>query len=302
MQPDGVGALYLAYEALKAKLYAEGLFDERYKKPLPKFPTKIGVITSPTGAAIRDVIHVLSRRFPSATVYLYPALVQGDGAEQSLIAGLDYFETSGLADVIIIGRGGGSIEDLWAFNGEALARKIFSLSTPVISAVGHETDFTICDFVSDRRAPTPSAAAEIAVPDTRELLLMLDGVYERAAAAVNSKLSSASLELDFSAKNPIIAKGRLFDDKEEELLAFAQKIGLLTDTRLASADTALRVAAGKLDSLSPLAVLRRGYSVVSANGRVITDGECVSSGDLLDIRLSKGRISAKVIGKGNKDE
>ena len=174
MQPDGVGALYLAYEQLKERLACEGLFDQEHKIPLPSYPTRIGVITSPTSAAVRDIINVTGRRYPLATVYVYPALVQGDGAEKSLIEGLKYFEQSGLADVIIIGRGGGSIEDLWAFNSEALARCIYTMNTPVISAVGHETDFTICDFVADMRAPTPSAAAEIAVPDIRELSMRMD--------------------------------------------------------------------------------------------------------------------------------
>jgi exodeoxyribonuclease VII large subunit len=160
MQPDGIGALYLAYEQLKNRLAEEGLFDEKYKKVIPFIPRRIGVITSPTGAAVRDIINVTGRRFPGADLYIYPALVQGEGAEASLIKALDYLDNSHLCDVIIIGRGGGSIEDLWAFNGESLARRIFAARTPIISAVGHETDFTICDFVADLRAPTPSAAAE----------------------------------------------------------------------------------------------------------------------------------------------
>ena len=189
LQPDGIGALYLAYEQLKDKLYQEGLFDESHKKPIPYAPQSVGVITSPTGAAVRDIINVISRRFPIATVYLYPALVQGEGAEESLISGLDYFEKSALADVIILGRGGGSIEDLWAFNGERLARKIFAATTPIISAVGHETDFTIADFVSDLRAPTPSAAAELAVPDSKELLMRIDGIGESGSKALERRLA-----------------------------------------------------------------------------------------------------------------
>jgi exodeoxyribonuclease VII large subunit len=174
MQPDGIGALYLAYEQMKARLEAEGLFAEENKKPIPRFPERIGVITSATGAAIRDIINVIGRRYPLATVYIYPALVQGEGAARTLISGIDYFDRSRLVDTVIIGRGGGSIEDLWEFNNEDLARRIFACSVPVISAVGHETDFTICDFVSDMRAPTPSAAAELAVPDIRELSILID--------------------------------------------------------------------------------------------------------------------------------
>ena len=174
IQPDGIGALYLAYEQLKEKLYKNGIFDPAHKMPLPKYPEKIGVITSPTGAAVRDIINVLKRRYPIASIYLYPSLVQGDGAEEDLIKAVDYFDRSNLCDVIIIGRGGGSIEDLWAFNSEKLAMRIFDCKIPIISAVGHETDFTICDFVADMRAPTPSAAAEISAPDIAELLLRLD--------------------------------------------------------------------------------------------------------------------------------
>ena len=163
MQPDGIGALYLAYEQMKARLALEGLFDPAHKLPIPEYPKRIGVITSPTGAAVRDIINVTGRRYPGADLYIYPALVQGAEAEESLVKAVDYFDRSGLCDVVIIGRGGGSIEDLWAFNSERLARRIYDASVPIISAVGHETDFTICDFVSDMRAPTPSAAAEISV-------------------------------------------------------------------------------------------------------------------------------------------
>jgi len=170
MELDGIGGLYVAFEQLKNKLAAEGLFDESRKRPLPRFPSKIGIITSPTGAAIRDMINVTGRRYPMAEITIYPALVQGSDAPRSLAAGIRYFNNADKRpDVIIIGRGGGSIEDLWAFNNEQLARFIANSEIPVISAVGHETDFTICDFVADRRAPTPSAAAELAVPDSYEL-------------------------------------------------------------------------------------------------------------------------------------
>lgn len=169
IEPEGVGSLYVAYEQLKKKLEYEGLFDASRKKPLPKIPSKVGIITSATGAAIRDMINVCGRRFPFATLVLYPALVQGPEAPAQLISGMNYFNAAKNVDVIIIGRGGGSIEDLWAFNDENLARTVAASAIPVISAVGHETDFTICDFVADRRAPTPSAAAELAVPDTAEL-------------------------------------------------------------------------------------------------------------------------------------
>lgn len=195
MQPDGIGALYLAYEQLKERLALEGLFDAEHKLALPAYPRRIGVITSPTGAAIRDIINVSGRRYPNADLYIYPALVQGAGAEDSLVSALDYLDKSRLCDVIIIGRGGGSIEDLWAFNSEALARRIYSATTPIISAVGHETDFTICDFVADMRAPTPSAAAEIAVPDKRDLLMRIDSYNERLVKGLERKVERASEKL-----------------------------------------------------------------------------------------------------------
>lgn len=205
MQPDGVGALFLAYEQLKAKLESEGLFSDSNKKSIPKFPKTVGVITSPTGAAIRDIINVLGRRYPLATVYIYPSLVQGEGAADTLFAGIDYFDKSNLADVIIIGRGGGSIEDLWEFNNERLARRIYDCSVPVISAVGHETDFTICDFVSDMRAPTPSAAAELAVPDIRELCMLVDVFSDRSDRALIRIAERSREKLNRLSENRLLA-------------------------------------------------------------------------------------------------
>ena len=188
MQPDGVGALQLAYEQLKARLAAEGLFDESRKRPLPRYPSRIGVITSPTGAAVRDILNILGRRYPLAEVVMVPVLVQGDGAPPQLCRALQLLNERQAADVIIIGRGGGSIEELWAFNDERVARAVAGSRIPVISAVGHETDFTICDFAADLRAPTPSAAAELAVPDQNELQVRLLHLRQRAAAAAEHRL------------------------------------------------------------------------------------------------------------------
>ncbi len=295
MQPDGIGALYLAYEQLKAKLLSEGLFDSEHKKPLPLYPEKIGVITSPTGAALRDIINVASRRFPVARIYLYPALVQGDGAEETLIKALDYFNSSRLCDVIIIGRGGGSIEDLWAFNSETLARKIYDSAIPVISAVGHETDFTIADFVSDLRAPTPSAAAELAVPDIRELFVRIDNLYERGAGALlykseraREKLLRLSDSLSAERFSEFFGKKRdgvkyLRDNSERALLR------ILEDMR-----GRLAVDSGKLESMSPLSVLTRGYSIIEKNGDIVNRAERVKCGDTLHLRLSNGEASAVV--------
>ena len=298
MQPDGIGALYLAYEQLKSRLSAEGLFSEENKQQLPQVPTKIGVITSPTGAAVRDIINVLGRRFPLATVYLYPALVQGEGAEDNLISGIDYFDKSGLADLIIIGRGGGSIEDLWAFNGERLARRIFECRIPVISAVGHETDFTICDFVADLRAPTPSAAAELAVPDIRELLLKLDTVTDRCIAALDRTVERQNTRLSKLLDSSLLSKpGKIFELFDEKLSELYGNACTAVDKQITDAALRLVLASGKADSLSPLSVLSRGYSVISKNGAILKSVEELSIGDNLNIRLSDGSVSAEVKGK-----
>ena len=280
MRPDGIGDLYQAYEKLKKQLTEEGLFDERHKKPLPAFPQKIGVITSANGAAVRDIMNVVGRRCPMAQLLLYPAQVQGAGTDSSLIKGLDYFETQGDIDVIIIGRGGGSLEDLWGFNSERLARRIFEMNTPVISAVGHETDFTICDFVSDKRAPTPSAAAEIAVPDLRVLRQRLDDASDRAVSAALLCVDDRRKRLkEEAASYEERSVERLFRLKEEKLK------GLV----------------GRTHSLSPLAVLSRGYAVASKDGKALKNTEGVSVGDEVELRLQNGKLIAEVtqVGKEN---
>jgi exodeoxyribonuclease VII large subunit len=295
VEPDGVGALYLAYEQLKEKLSQEGLFDESYKKSLPEFPARIGVITSPTGAAVRDIINVLGRRYPLADVYLYPSLVQGEGAVDNLLEGLDYFEKSGLVDIVIIGRGGGSIEDLWAFNSESLARKIFSLGIPVISAVGHETDFTICDFVSDMRAPTPSAAAELAVPDVREIFLRVDNASERLSSSliqlVDRKRERLLSMCDRECiKNPML----LIKDRRAELSLVCDKIQAQAKVINKDRRALLSINAEKLNALNPLKVLARGYSIAESNGKILKSTREVKPKDEILIRLSNGRIYAKV--------
>ena len=296
MQPDGIGALYLAYEQLKSKLESEGLFDESHKKSIPVFPERIGVITSPTGAAVRDIINVTGRRYPVGKIYLYPSLVQGEGAEANLIQALDYFNDSNLVDVIIIGRGGGSIEDLWAFNGEALARKIFEVDIPIISAVGHETDFTICDFVADLRAPTPSAAAEIAVPDVRELYVRLMNTYDRCVGALNFKTERMEQKLGRIKDNPIFASPEcLFADRESALEEIVKKCSVQITKTIENAEHKLAVSAGTLNALSPLTTLARGYAVVSSDRGSVKKIEDVNVGDRVDIRLSDGRLIAEVV-------
>lgn len=298
MQPDGVGALYLAYEQMKAKLEAEGLFDGAYKKPLPSFPERVGVITSPTGAAVRDIINVIGRRYPLATVYVYPALVQGDGAAKTLIDGIDYFDKSKLVDTIIIGRGGGSIEDLWEFNSEALARRIFACSVPVISAVGHETDFTICDFVSDMRAPTPSAAAELAVPDVRELSVSVDAFADRSDRALMRAVERSRARLTR------ITDSRVMSDFTALTDSFATRVKELNknatvayESILAEKRLSFLTNVGKLDALSPLSVMSRGYSVAQKDGRTVSSVSDVEVGDVITVRVSDGSIQSVVESK-----
>lgn len=295
IEPDGIGALYLAYEQLKEKLSSEGLFAEESKKLLPPYPNSVGVITSPTGAAVRDIINVIGRRYPLAKIYLYPSLVQGDGAVENMLLALDYFESTKLCDVIIIGRGGGSIEDLWAFNSEALARKIYSMTTPVISAVGHETDFTICDFVSDMRAPTPSAAAELAVPDIRDIFIRLDTVSARLASALSRAVERKREKLLgisrlFSAEDA----GRLIKSKRHELSVLYGNLCRSIDRKMKDERAAFILGAEKLNALSPLSVLARGYAILdSAHGAVKSVNE-ISVGDELSLRLVDGTAAVSV--------
>ena len=296
MEPDGIGALYFAFEQLKKKLAAEGLFDEARKRPLPKIPTRIGVITSPTGAAIRDIINILGRRFPYAKVILYPALVQGAEAAPSLIAGMRHFMEARDVDVIIIGRGGGSIEDLWAFNSEELARTIAACPIPVISAVGHETDFTICDFVADRRTPTPSAAAELAVPETHELMHKIDNIIGRMSLLLSRRLESGRQILDFYMKQGVFAHPeRLFEDRKMQLLLLGQRLETAENNKLVAARHTLAEQSAKLEALSPLSILSRGYSVATgADGRVRTAVAQTAVGEDIALRLADGALHARV--------
>ena len=303
MQPDGIGALYLAYEQMKARLAEEGLFDDIHKKPIPMYPRHIGVITSPTGAAVRDIINVTGRRYPMADIYLYPALVQGAGSEDSLVRALDYLDKSGLCDVIIIGRGGGSIEDLWSFNSEKLARRIFDAKTPIISAVGHETDFTICDFVSDMRAPTPSAAAEIAVPDRRELMMRVDQLDERLAAALIRSVQRARERLNvLSDRAGSDGVRRMLDSKRDEVNYLGEKSALLIRSILQAKRDMLSSSAAKANALSPLSTLSRGYSVAEKDNSVIKSVNELSRGDRLTLIMNDGTLLTEVLEiKGEKN-
>ena len=296
LEPDGVGALYIAYEQLKAKLGAEGLFDEAKKKPLPRYPMRIGVITSPTGAAIRDIINILGRRFPIAEVVLYPSLVQGESAAPQLIEGLRYFNEKKNVNVIIIGRGGGSLEDLWAFNSEALVREVAASELPVISAVGHEIDFTLCDFAADRRAPTPSAAAELAVPERYELKRKLGNVTARLELLEGKKLELLRSTLERMKKSRALTDPRNFIDDKRMALGIAEdKLYNRIIFLLERKKSALAGKTAKLDAMNPLSVLSRGYGAAfAADGTVIRSAAQVEKGSDISLMLSDGTVRATV--------
>lgn len=317
--PDGAGALNLAFEQLKAKLQAEGLFDAQHKKPIPRMPLKIALITSPTGAAVRDMVRILGRRWPLAAVTLYPALVQGQGAADSIARAIGLANAIGDADVILCGRGGGSMEDLWAFNEEVVARAIFASEIPVISAVGHEPDVTIADFVADLRAPTPSGAAELAVPDRAEYALAVRALDTRMHAAAQKQVRQRlhqlqSLRQRLEARNPTryIAEKRLLLDGLVDRLSASfpvylkreeQKLTLLRRRLLSAGKDGvqrrrLRFArlVATLDAISPLRVLARGYAVATkgVRGAVVTDAAALKTGDRLHIRFAKGAANCRV--------
>lgn len=295
MRQAGVGDLQLKYEELKEKLQKEGLFDESHKKPLPKIPSKIAVITSPTGAAVQDIFNVLTRRFPVAKVVMCPVHVQGENAAPELIEAVDRVNKLNCADVIIIGRGGGSIEDLWAFNNEQLARTIYSSKIPVISAVGHETDFTVCDYVSDRRAPTPTAAAELAVPDKAELLAKLSKTNETLLYSLKRIVQQNKLKLETLCnkqclKNPkfsISVKMQTLDLLDNRMNKAFLKIYSLAKSLFVENTS-------KLNSLSPTNVLLRGYSMIYKQGEVVTSKKQLEVGEQILIKMSDGDVNAEV--------
>ncbi|WP_301965182.1 exodeoxyribonuclease VII large subunit [uncultured Ruminococcus sp.] len=298
MQPDGVGALTLAFEQLKKSLAQKGLFDNAHKKPLPKFPKTIGVITSPTGAAVQDITNIIRRRFPSADIVLAPVLVQGESAPEQLVRAVNKFSASKIADVIIIGRGGGSAEDLWAFNDEQLAYAVYNCETPIISGVGHETDFTVCDFVADVRASTPSAAAELAVPDRQELMSYYFKQKQYISAMLDRKIKTAQLRLEnqqrrMSASSPKLKAEQL----EKQLSAKNEKLTRFMNIYISDKENKLIAAKGKLDGLNPLNVLNRGYAIAEKDEKIITSSKQLKNGDDFTVILSDGKINAKVCGE-----
>ena len=298
MQPDGVGALTLAFEQLKKSLAQKGLFDNAHKKPLPKFPKTIGVITSPTGAAVQDITNIIRRRFPSADIVLAPVLVQGESAPEQLVRAVNKFSASKIADVVIIGRGGGSAEDLWAFNDEQLAYAVYNCETPIISGVGHETDFTVCDFVADVRASTPSAAAELAVPDRQELMSYYFKQKQYISAMLDRKIKTAQLRLEnqqrrISASSPKLKAEQL----EKQLSAKSKKLTRFMNIYISNKENKLIAAKGKLDGLNPLNVLNRGYAIAEKDEKIITSSKQLKDGDDFTVILSDGKINAKVCGE-----
>lgn len=318
LMPDGTGALHLAFEQLKSKLYAEGLFDQSHKQEIPRMPHTIALVTSPTGAAVRDMIRILGRRYPLVEVQLWPVLVQGENAAADIAKTIARVNAHGQANVIIVGRGGGSLEDLWAFNEEIVARAIYNSKIPVISAVGHEPDVTIADFVADLRAPTPSGAAELAVPDRGELSILIDREQERLMTALENRLNGLANRLQAQEDRlarctpaQYVAERRRRTEELIERMRLAQlrKIdslktgfsyhekklrdmpGVLLERRRGK----LQSLSGQLDALSPLRVLARGFSVVTdAQNKIITDSADLQTGDAVTLRFAQGTAKAQI--------
>ena len=301
---EGAGDLAVAFEQLKARLYAEGLFDPARNTPLPPYPERIAVVTSAAGAAVHDMIRILRRRSPIAKVILLPVRVQGAEAPPEIAGAIRYADKWKIGDVIITGRGGGSMEDLWAFNDERVARAIYACETPVISAVGHEPDVTIADFVADARASTPSNAAEIAVPDQGELLRWLRGAGDRMAQAEGARLAAARRHLeDLASKRVLRDQSAYVQDKRMELLHLQQRLGDLASAQIARKRQRFAALAAALDAMSPLAVLGRGYAVArGAEGTILRSCRDVSAGDRVDITLGEGGFTAVVDRPYEKEE
>lgn len=293
MIPDGVGALYIAYEQLKKRLEEEGLFEQAHKKPIPQYPEKIGVITATTGAAVRDIINVITRRYPYAEIIIYPSLVQGDGAAANIVEGIEYFNKTKEIDTMIVGRGGGSIEDLWAFNEEIVARAIYASEIPIISAVGHETDFTIADFVADLRAPTPSAAAEIAVPSQMELLARIGMTEQRLKNALVQSVEKRRIKLDgIKLRDP----REKINDYMITLDNYIKQMQVSFSMLIAKDKERLAKACAKLDALSPLQVMVRGYAIASKeDGSVIRSAKELCADDEFRLRFSDGEKNCRVL-------
>lgn len=296
MAMDGIGDLYAAFEQLKAKLAARGLFDPAHKKPIPKYPAVIGIVTSSAGAAIHDMLRILRKRYPLSEVRLLPVRVQGAEAPGEIAAAIRYANHYKLADLLIVGRGGGSIEDLWAFNDERVAHAIYDSEIPVISAVGHEPDVTISDFVADLRAATPSNAAELAVPDQDALRQALDSMSDSMAAALNRQVKSARQHLNVLARSTALQSPTGYLDQKKKSLQLLQNRLVSAQTRTVDQKKQqfVRLTA-KLDAMSPLKVLTRGYSITMKDDHVLASVKQVNPGDSVSISLSDGVVTANVL-------
>lgn len=295
IQPDGIGAQYLAFEQLKEKLAAEGLFEPVYKKPLPKFPKRVGIVTAKGGAALRDILNILGRRYPFCEAIIFPCVVQGEYAVDSICEALEFADSSG-CDVIICGRGGGSPEDLFAFNSEKIARTVFAMNTPVISAVGHETDTTLIDFVSDLRAPTPSAAAELAVPDTASLSAAVDSyknALDNAFATVIARKRHELMTIESELKN--YAPSAALSAMREKLASNEIRLSEAMKSCIEKKKAVIGSRAAALDSLSPLKIMSRGYSLVYKENELIKSADELSEGDRITIRFADNEASAVIV-------
>lgn len=295
VEVEGMGNLYYQYLQMKERLEKEGLFSPMHKKKIPRFPKVIGVITSPTGAVIRDIINVVSRRYPRVEIKLFPVLVQGERSEESLIRALDFFNRRDDIDTIIIGRGGGSLEELWSFNSEALARKIFDSKIPIISAVGHETDYTICDFVADLRAPTPSSAAELATPDLKDLLASQDILVKRMSRAVSNNIEIERQKVSRSIeKTHTIVQKDMIDMSYVRLDRIQERMAASIDRRMVDYKNKLSLIGVSMGNLNPFSVMDRGYSVVESSGGLVQKTTDVELGEDIDILLSDGSLRCQV--------
>ena len=299
MSVDGIGDLYAAFEQLKKKLAAQGLFDPAHKKPLPKYPGTIGIITSSAGAAVHDMLRILRKRYPLSKVILLPVRVQGAEAPGEIAAAIGYANHYVLADLLIVGRGGGSIEDLWAFNDERVAYAIFNSQIPVISAVGHEPDVTISDYVADLRAATPSNAAELAVPDKEALIQNLDSYSAAMTAALNRQLQSARQHLNVLSRHPALQTPTGYLDQKQQQLTLLKNRLTAAENQIISKNSQKYIAlTAKLDAMSPLKVLTRGYSMSQKeDGTVLRSVRQIELGERITVSLSDGSLSATVMGK-----
>lgn len=299
IRDGGLGDLMRRLEQLKRKLAAEGLFDDDRKRPLPFLPRRVGVVTSRTGAAVGDICQTIRRRAPGVSILLSPARVQGDGAAQDVVEALSRLVGHGGCDVVIVGRGGGSVEDLMAFNDEALVRAVAACPIPVVSAVGHEVDVSLCDFAADRRAKTPTEAGEFVAPDVRAMLAEVDGLRQRGAGSVRRRLRDLALDLSETERRLHACHPRArLERGRADLDVLQRRLTELVTRRTERHRAELGQLGGRLDALSPLRVLDRGYSLVrrADSGRILRDADDVSPGDALAIRLAKGELSAVVTG------